>query len=296
MRHFAELMYSKNMKIRKVRSLSVPQAHEAEKDLFTQFYYDEDFKGIWEKWKDLIPLTTLYEAEIVFASGAILGKDLTAFTNKFPEPLSRIEFDKMLLMQIELEQKIPSQGIFVQPINIEKILLAAAIGIKCNKTNFIELGTYLGHNIRKLTKLFHNTYTIEASDPIYVAARKLFEFTNTPVNSFLGSSFSLLSSLDAHVGNSAVIFLDAHYSTGITSNKYGTCPLFEELTLILKKFPEAICVIDDMRTMTGLNGYPTFEDIVNFLPSSTEVVLKHDQMILNLDSGNGFSLIGDLRF
>jgi hypothetical protein len=63
----------------------------------------------------------------------------------------------------------------------------------------------------------------------------------------------------------------------------------------LKKFPEAICVIDDMRTMTGLNGYPTFNDIVNFLPSSTEVVLKHDQMILNLDSGNGFSLIGDLK-
>lgn len=263
-------------------------------DLFWQFYYGEDFAGIWKKWSSSIPSISQEEAEIIFACGAILDKDLSAFADKFPIPLDMNDFRVLLADQIASEQNIKSKGVFVQPIKIEKILVAAAVGLKCKKVNFVELGTYLGHNVRRISNLFENVYTVEASEKIYLGATKLFEFTQTRINSTFGSSLNLLNSLSVSDGNAALIFLDAHYSQGITSSRYGTCPLLDELDLIFNKFPKSVCVIDDMRTMTGLDGYPTFEDIVNFLPSGTEVVLNYDQMVLNLDPQNGYSLLGDI--
>ena len=178
----------------------------------------------------------------------------------------------------------------MQPKYIEKILLAAGIGVRCEKKNFVELGTYLGHSVRKITGLFEKTFTVEASENIFVAAKSLFELTDTPIESYLGSSLTLLEDLSPSDGDNAVIFLDAHYSTGITSRKYGECPIFEELDLILSKFPNSVCVIDDMRTMTGQDGYPSFRQIIDFLPSSIEVILKYDQMVLNLEQEKTHSI------
>jgi hypothetical protein len=267
---------------------------KSEGDLFSRFYYDQDFLGIWDQWESFIPTSTPDVTEIVFACGAILGKDLQKFENKFPSPLEKFEFYDTLSKQIRAEREYPTQGIFVQPKKIEKILLAAAIGLNFRKTIFVELGTYLGHSVRKITNLFEKTYTVEASQTIYMAATRLFEFTFTPITARLGSSLSLLKQLTVEEGNKSIFFLDAHYSTGITSKEYGVCPLFEELDVILSKFPESICVIDDMRTMNGLGGYPTFEKILEYLPGNLEVVLMHDQMILNLNSQGRSMLIGEL--
>jgi len=264
------------------------------KDLFESFYYDQNFLGIWNKYTSKIDEIDVKDAEIYFASGAILGRDVLTLAKKFPEPVSLENFKRLIKQQYAAQLASGEKGIFVQPTEIQKILLVAAIAKSANKKVFIELGTYLGHSVRMISRLFNEIYSVEASRNIYIAASKLFEITNAPINLMHGSSIELLQLIEPQIGDHAVIFLDAHYSTGLTSKDFGVCPLFQELEIVFKKFPKSVCVVDDMRTMDGENGYPKFSEIMNFLPSNTEVVLKHDLMILNLDSTNGLSLIGNL--
>jgi hypothetical protein len=281
--------------MKKFRKGGNPKNISTNSDLFTQFHYHGDFKTIWETQKELISSASLQDAELIFASGAILGKNLSSFTHRFPQPLDFEKFRQILRQQALDERKSELTGVFNQPRYIEKILLAAWIGIKHEKTIFIELGTYLGHSVRKISNLFEKVYTVEASENIFLAAQKLFEITDTSIDANLGSSISLLNRIPSEEGNRSIIFLDAHYSTGITSNTYGACPLFQELETIFTRFPKSVCVIDDMRTMTGSEGYPSFREIIDFLPSNMEVVLIHDQMILNLSPNDNFSLLGGLN-
>jgi hypothetical protein len=108
--------------------------------------------------------------------------------------------------------------------------------------------------VRKVESSFSQVLTVEADPSIYKAAKTLFEVTESKIISKFGNSVDFLKDIEISVGNKAVIFMDAHYSTGITSKEFGTCPILEEISVILERFPNALCVIDDIRCMNGQGG------------------------------------------
>ena len=69
------------------KSAAANAGHLKDRDLFKQFYYDQEFLQIWNDYSSNIANSPLHEAEIVFACGAILKKDLSDYKGKFPLPL-----------------------------------------------------------------------------------------------------------------------------------------------------------------------------------------------------------------
>lgn len=268
--------------------------------LFERFFFNQDFQGIWQEYLDLkLSLSNLAEAEVVFACGAILGMELEKevkylWKNTFPSPLDANQVNAYLKKAASLELMATDKGILNQPKYIDKIVLAAAIGLQARKDVFIELGTFLGHSVRKVESSFNQVLTVEADPLIFKAARALFEVADSKIISNLGNSIDFLKNLDVIVGNQAIIFMDAHYSTGITSKEFGTCPIMEEITIILERFPKALCVIDDIRCMNGQGGYPNLTEILGLFTSSQSVLIAFDQMIFSADKTINLNIIDEI--
>lgn len=218
------------------------------------------------------------EVHYIFASFAITGVDTEPINHKIPGPLSIADFNQQVIEKYRQELASPQLGVLNQPRFIQKSLFAAAVGLANKKINFVETGTYIGASTYKISSLFQNLSTIEASPELYEAARQLLCRCDN-INCHLGNSSELLKQLSTAYLNNSVVFLDAHYSTGLTSKLYGACPVIDEIRILLDKSPSAIVVVDDIRTMNGKNGYPTLSQIFSKLPSNIKFDFIFDQMI-----------------
>jgi predicted O-methyltransferase YrrM len=218
----------------------------------------------------------------IYASMAIIDADLDEISKKVEPPLSLNEFESKIKDQYLKEISKPQSGVLNQPRYVHKSMLAASIGLANEKSNFVETGTYTGNSTYKISSLFSHLSTIEASQELYKAASSLLGGCKN-VSCVLGNSKQLLESLTTDYLNNSVVFLDAHYSTGLTSNLYGACPVIEEILEILNKAPKAILIIDDIRTMNGKEGYPSLAEILNAIPSNIKVDIVFDQMIFTYD-------------
>ena len=64
----------------------------------------------------------------------------------------------------------------------------------------------------------------------------------------------------------ALFWLDGHYSGGVTALGTTTTPIFAELQEIeLSKRKSDVILIDDIRLFNGHDGYPTLEDLTDFI-------------------------------
>ncbi len=214
----------------------------------------------------------------IFASLAILDESLEEVAKKIVPPLSFDEFDLAIKDQYFQEMNSLQCGVLNQPRFVHKSMFAAAIGLANKKNNFVETGTYIGGSTYKISKLFSHLSTVEASAELYKAATSLLASCQN-VSCLLGNSKELLAKLDSDYLNNSVVFLDAHYSTGLTSKLYGACPVIEEISEIIEKAPKAIIIVDDIRTMSGKNGYPSLSKILSSIPSNVKVDIVFDQMI-----------------
>ena len=52
--------------------------------------------------------------------------------------------------------------------------------------------------------------------------------------------------------------------------------------------PDALIAVDDLRTMSGINGYPTLEQLFGVLPSNVRAQIAFDQLIINAESGSSW--------
>jgi len=186
-------------------------------------------------------------------------------------------FDRQLDAEIVGERV----GLLQQPLHLHKSVLAAAIGLRAGKRNFVETGTYIGQSLLMISGLFDRLATVEADPVLHTAAVRLFAAKGVEnVELALGDSRSFLAGIDRDFGNDSVYFLDAHYSHGITSREYGTCPVIDEIATVIDRSPEAVIVVDDLRTMSGSDGYPTLDEILNSIPNSRRVSIAYDQLII----------------
>ena len=135
------------------------------------------------------------------------------------------------------------------PPSIIKHKILIRHGIK--NANWIETGTFIGETTKVLSKNFPRIHTIEASkECLQIAKRYVGRKSN--VNFYLGTSEDLFDSILQKQKGCINIWLDAHFSSGITYEGSNLSSIISELLSISKninKFDQIAVFIDD------INGY-----------------------------------------
>lgn len=218
---------------------------------------------------------------LTFASLAILGQDIRPVASLIPSPLREAEFWDELHRQLSMKGEPTEASLLRQPRFLSKNMLAAGIALQAGKTLFVETGTFIGSGAYKIHSLFDNVWTVEADHQLHMAAKALFSAKEARnIVAMHGHSVHFLESFEQELANKAVFFVDAHYSTGITSKSYGTCPVVAEISTIVSRAPDALIVVDDVRTMDGRRGYPTLNEILDSIPGGLDARIKFDQLIV----------------
>lgn len=115
-----------------------------------------------------------------------------------------------------------------------------------NYTTFIETGTFEGNTTFSVAKYFDMVHTIEIKEELYNKTKSQNKFDN--ITFHLGDSSEVFKTLLPTITNNSILFLDGHYSSGITGRGKKDCPLNEEIDIINNLFNhQAIIIIDDFR-------------------------------------------------
>ena len=132
---------------------------------------------------------------------------------------------------------------------------------------FIESGTLYGDMVEAQKNNFEQIYSIELAEKLWKSAVKRFK-NYSHVKILYGDSSKVLHDICSSLTQSAVFWLDGHYSGGITARGEKDCPIFEELDAILKlKDLNHVILIDDARLFTGKNDYPTIDHLKKYIAS-----------------------------
>ncbi len=158
-----------------------------------------------------------------------------------------------------------------QSMSLEDEFLAAIEDVFVPSV-FIETGTFEGDTTQKAEKYFMKIETIELDKKLAEKARKRFK-NNTKIKVHQGDTIKVLPTiLKSLQKEKAVIFLDAHFSMGVTAKGDTNTPILTELDIIKKSgITNAILIIDDIRMFyhplscekdSFFEGYPTLNEIV----------------------------------
>jgi len=202
-----------------------------------------------------------------------------------PPPLDREELQaihsyEQSREQIAAQYRNDQEAVLQQPIIMSKAIIAAMTGIKHNCIDAIETGTYLGETAYIFSGIFNQVETIEADMLLHQSSTRWLTKTRNNITTHQGNSPEILRSILTDKKNRCLLFLDAHWSTGITSREHGVCPLREELSIIFGLSHDHVIVIDDMRCM-GSPGFPSITEIINLIPAGKKISIEADQMIIS---------------
>jgi hypothetical protein len=130
---------------------------------------------------------------------------------------------------------------------------------------FVETGTYRGDMLEAMTPHFERLYSIELSAELYQRAKERFR-ENRRVELIHGDSGLELGKVLQRVKQPALLWLDGHYSGGVTAKSERDPPIFAELGHIFaSETSEHLVVIDDARCFGAHPGYPSVEDLCGFI-------------------------------
>jgi len=132
--------------------------------------------------------------------------------------------------------------------------LASRVGAHC----LIETGTFRGVTAARCARVFDTVLTVELDAKLAAQAKvHLAKYRNVTV--YQGDAVALLPQMLAHPGAArCVVFLDAHYSGGITAHGQAPEPAIAELDILAQRRDRiAGIVIDDFRCFGVEDGFPT---------------------------------------
>lgn len=128
----------------------------------------------------------------------------------------------------------------------------------------IETGTYLGAMVVAQQNNFKSIYTIEVSEKIYKEVSQNLKHIKH-AQFILGDSGEVLKTIMPNIKESALFWLDGHYSGGITSKGDHNTPIYKELNEIFNAPFQHAILIDDARDFTGKDDYPTIDELNKFV-------------------------------
>jgi len=252
-----------------------------------QLFWNADYERCYQFYNKIINIVGSIEAMgfgdalIYYHCSRQIGAEI--FNEiKIPPPPSRHEIINLFNYEISQEMSInrhSNRSILTQPSIINKAVLAAFIGIENGCEQAIETGTFLGGSSYIFTGSFESVDTIEADPRLHESSRIWLASKTKNAVCHLGNSSEILPQVIANRVKKQLIFLDAHYSTGITSREYGVCPLLRELEIIINSQIKAVIVVDDIRCM-GTSGYPSLKDIIDIIPEGRRATIHYDQLVI----------------
>ncbi|MER9558733.1 rRNA adenine N-6-methyltransferase family protein [Mesorhizobium sp. M0323] len=122
-------------------------------------------------------------------------------------------------------------------------------------TTAIEIGSYKGVTAKRISYLFEKVVSVEIDEALYRQASKRCAGRKN-VELLLGDGAKLLPEIAARV-RMALIFLDGHFSGGITGQGDEPEPVLKELDLIHNNLDHFCAVIvDDFRLFGVEAGWP----------------------------------------
>jgi hypothetical protein len=137
-------------------------------------------------------------------------------------------------------------------------------------TLLVETGTYLGDMVYSQRNNFAHIISIELSHHLFAEARERFHrWRNIQV--LCGDSGEVLRQLlkTGKIDQPCLFWLDGHYSGNGTALGKMVTPVFEELDAILSGSQKCVILIDDARLFNGNDGYPTIENLREFVDGKT---------------------------
>ena len=152
------------------------------------------------------------------------------------------------------------------PLNLHSYLKYVTLRSLARRTgarDLVETGTFLGVTAARCARAFERVVTIEVDAELARrAAQLLTRYRNVKV--LQGDAVVLLPSVFANGQcDEAVVFLDGHFSGGITGKGEVHGPALIELE-ILARHAERICgiVIDDFRLFGQQDGFPKKSELI----------------------------------
>ena len=153
---------------------------------------------------------------------------------------------------------------------------------------FVETGTYYGKTALWASTVFRQAITVEFSKEIYEKNLQTYKEQRN-IDFRFGDSRAVLKEIVPTLTESAVFWLDSHWSGAETYGEDDQCPLLDELlTINLSPFPHII-LIDDARLFTSppplpnhIEQWPTIQEVLDALRSAEReyyVVIIEDVII-----------------
>ena len=143
---------------------------------------------------------------------------------------------------------------------------------------FIETGTYLGDTIFLMEPYIDKLITVEIKKELYENVKN--KYIGNKISFYLGDSSQFFRIILPTIKTKSIVFLDGHWSCGITGKGNKDCPLYEEINEInnlLKQ--EAIIIIDDYRLFG--KGPNKNNELCNWEDINKETILKILEKRLN---------------
>lgn len=125
---------------------------------------------------------------------------------------------------------------------------------------FVESGTYRGDTVARVCRLVPRVISIELDPTLARLAQRRFA-DRSAVAIIQGDSAQELPKLLADIHEPALLWLDGHFSGGVTADG-GKCPLMSELAAALSAEQPHVILVDDIRLLDGSGGYPTLEAVL----------------------------------
>jgi Ribosomal RNA adenine dimethylase len=173
---------------------------------------------------------------------------------------------------------------FNNPHSYTKFRQIKSLQKKTKASVFIETGTYLGVTTKRCAPIFSKLYTIELDDNL---AKKAEEYlsNNKNIKVIQGDATKILPGLlEREEINDALVFLDGHFSGGITACGDQPEPAIEELKLLAKYKSQINCIIiDDFRSFGNDLGFPKKFELLKAAEEhfeSYQITVHLDQLII----------------
>ncbi|MGV6817929.1 MAG: FkbM family methyltransferase [Thiotrichales bacterium] len=166
------------------------------------------------------------------------------------------------------------------------ILLRDLFGI----STFLETGTFMGDTTEIARQIFPHVESIELSDELSARAEARFsQYENVRVHQ--GDSSTVLPALLPSTTGRGLLWLDAHYSEGVTAKGLKNTPILEELQAIRATGrSDFIVLIDDLRLFQPVTQSLPEDSSLHGYPSLVEIY----EAFLQIDSNYNFYVFGDV--
>jgi hypothetical protein len=155
------------------------------------------------------------------------------------------------------------------PHSFSKVRQIKALGRRTKSRVFIEAGTFLGNTAMRCSGTFEKVFTMELDPNLYQQAKKYLA-RRTNVLCLEGDASKLLPAvLEKHDVSDALVFLDGHFSGGVTAHGELAEPACEEI-VSLARYKNKInaIVVDDFRCFGRDKGWPKRSNLIETVENS----------------------------